>query len=82
MSGSSSDNSNQRHLRRSERQIIPRRRFEIEGHAFLQSEDIFLSSSPDNDEPRNINEALSSPANQKWKIALDEEINSIHVNQV
>lgn len=66
------------HLWRNVCQIIPLQRFEIDGYVLLQSVDIFSSSSPDNDEPRNINETLSGLANKKWKIALEEETNSMH----
>lgn len=37
----------------------------------------FLSSS-DVDEPKNIKDALSSPMNEKYKIALKNEMKSMH----
>jgi len=47
--------SQQPQLRRSKRRNLPRRRFEIEGEAFM----IALH---DDDEPRTVQEALSSSA--------------------
>lgn len=64
-------------LCRSESRNVVCRRFEIED-IFIQNEDIFLSSSLDVDEPKNIKEALSCLANDKWTIALQEEMNSMH----
>lgn len=43
---------------------------------------IFLSSSLDVDEQKHINDALSSPANAKRKITLEDEMKSTHDNKV
>ena len=45
-------------LRRSKRGAIPRRRFEIEGEAFM-------IAPSDEIEPKNLNEALPFPANKE-----------------
>lgn len=82
MSESSSNNVLQdTNLHQSECENILRRQFEIEGDAFVQNEDIFLSSSSV-DEPKNIKEVLLCPANDKWQIALQEKMNSAHQNNV
>ena len=62
-------------LRRSNRVGISRRRFDIEGEAFmiLPQED---------EEPRNIKEALQCPAKEKWMKAMEEEMESMRSNQV
>lgn len=69
-------------LCRSEHRNVPHRQFEIEEDVFIYNEDIFLSSSLDVDEPKNINEALLCLANDKCNIALQEEMNSMHQNKV
>lgn len=46
-------------LRCSERENIPHHRFHIEEDAFIQNEDIFLSSLLDCGEPENIKETPS-----------------------
>ncbi|KAI9197988.1 hypothetical protein LWI28_008112 [Acer negundo] len=53
--------------RRSNRGNVPRRRFEIEGEAFMVA-------SHDADEPKNVNEALKSPDEELWIKALKEEM--------
>ncbi len=62
-------------LRRSERGIVPRRRFEIEG-------DMFLCTSQDIDEPASVSEALNSPARTEWLAAMEEEMQSMAKNHV
>lgn len=65
LSESSSNNVLQdTNLHHSEHENIRHQQFEIEGDAFVQDEDIFLSSSRV-DEPKNIKEVLS---NDNWKI--------------
>ncbi|PON87593.1 hypothetical protein TorRG33x02_165860, partial [Trema orientale] len=54
---------------------VPRCRFEIKGEAFM-------CASQDKDEPKNYREALSSPASEKWKAAMIEEMESMKKNQV
>ncbi len=61
--------------RRSKRRNLPRRRFEIEGEAFM----IALH---DDDEPRTVQEALSSSAKDEWIKAMNDEIESMRTNQV
>lgn len=36
----------------------------------------------DNDEPKTIQEALSSPDSDKWKNAIEKEMKSIKVNKI
>ena len=62
-------------LRRSKRGTIPRRRFEIEGEAFMVA-------PHDDAEPKNIKEALSSPASNEWIAAMNDEMESMKANQV
>ncbi|GMP34292.1 hypothetical protein CsSME_00007220 [Camellia sinensis var. sinensis] len=62
-------------LRRSKRGAIPRRRFEIEGEAFM-------IAPSDEMEPKNLKEALSSPASKEWSTAMEEEIESMKKNHV
>ena len=57
-------------IRRTSRQSIPRRRFDIEGETFMVA-------PQDEDEPRNINEALNCPSKEKWIHAMEEEIESM-----
>ena len=61
--------------RRSNRTIIPRHRFEIEGEAFMLA-------VHDSDEPKNVNEALMSHAREQWIKAMEEEMESMKVNHV
>ena len=51
--------------RRSRRIRVPRRHFEIEGEAFILT-------SHDGDEPKNVNQALNSPAKKLWIKAMEE----------
>ena len=62
-------------LRRSNRIGIPRRRFDIEGETFM-------ILPQDDEEPRNIREALQCPAKEKWMKAMEEEMESMRSNQV
>jgi hypothetical protein len=61
--------------RRSLSRNLPRRHFEIEGEAFM----IALH---DNDEPRIVQEALSSFAKDEWIKVVNDEIESMRTNQV
>ena len=61
--------------RRSNRTIIPRRRFEIEGEAFMLA-------VHDSDEPKNVNETLISHAREPWIKVMEEEMESMKVNHV
>ena len=74
-SGSSGSNLDQSQIRRTTRKGVPRRRFEIEGG-------IFLVTPEDDEEPKNVNEALKCPAKEKWMKAMEEEIQSMNSNQV
>ena len=47
----------------------------------LQGEEEMIQF-PEEDEPKTIKEALSSPASDKWKNAMEEEIKSMKVNNV
>ena len=63
------------HLRRSQRGNIPRRRFEIEGESFL-------CASIDVDEPASYQEAITSPNSEKWIVSMKDEIDSMAKNDV
>ena len=52
-------------IRRSNRISIPRRRFEIEGEAFMVA-------SHDSNEPRTFSEAIASSAKKLWIKAMNE----------
>ena len=62
-------------LRRSTRETVPRRRYEIEGEAFMVA-------SHDDVEPRTVKEAFSSPVKEKWIAAIDKKMDSMRANQV
>ena len=59
--------------RRSNRGNIPRRRFEIEGEAFM-------IASQDDDEPKTVQEALSSSVSDEWMKAMNDEMESMRTN--
>ena len=54
---------------------ISRRRFEIEGETFM-------IASHDEEEPKNINEALFGLKAKEWIKTMEEEIESMNANQV
>ena len=62
-------------LRRSIHSKTPRKRFQIENEAYIVT-------PQDDDEPKTIKEALECLTKEKWKVALEEEIESMKVNQV
>ena len=62
-------------VRKSQHGSVPRRRFEIEGEAFM-------CALQDEDEPKNYREALSYPASEKWKAAMMEEMEYMKKNQI
>ena len=62
-------------LRRSERGLVPHRRFDIEG-------DVFFCTPLDADEPASIDEALRSPARSEWLAAMKDEMESMAKNHV
>ena len=61
--------------RSSARGRVPRRHFEIEGN-------ILICAEADEDEPASVAEALSSPAKDKWLVAMQEEMSSMDKNKV
>ena len=61
--------------RQSIRERIPRRRFEIDGEAFM-------IAPHDDEEPKNVKEALSGPKAKEWIKAMEEEMESMNANQV
>jgi hypothetical protein len=61
--------------RRSIHEPIPRRRFEIEGEAFM-------IAPQDDEEPKTFNHALSGPKASEWIKAMEEEMESMKINQV
>jgi len=61
-------NSEATFLCRSQRGNIPRRRFEIEGEAFM-------CAPQEADEPKNYQEAMTSPTSEEWKLAMQDERN-------
>ncbi|XP_022899289.1 uncharacterized protein LOC111412586 [Olea europaea var. sylvestris] len=62
-------------LRKSTRKSMPKRHFKIEGK-------VFLVSPANSEEPSSVQEALSCPAKEKWKNAMEEEMESMKSNQV
>ena len=60
--------------RRSKRERIPHHHFEIEGEAFMIAHD--------KEDPKTIQQALSSPNAKKWFEAMEEEMNSMKSNKV
>ena len=60
--------------RRSNRERIPRHRFEIEGEAFMIAHD--------GEEPKTIQQALFGSNAKKWFKAMEEEMNSMKSNRV
>ena len=70
--GRSNDDSQ---LQRSICSKTPRKHFQIENEAYI-------ATPQDDDEPETIKEALEYPTKEKWKVALEEEIESMKVNQV
>ena len=58
----------------SNRERIPHRRFEIEGEAFM--------ISYDEEEPKTIQQSLSSPKAKEWFESMKEEMNSMESNRV
>ena len=72
MIGRSDDDSQ---LRRRICSKTPRKRFQIENEAYIVT-------PQDDDELETIKEALECPTKEKWKVALEEEIESMKVNQV
>ena len=62
-------------LRRSIRSKTPRKCFQIENEAYIVT-------PQDDDELETIKEAFECPTKEKWKVALEEEIESMKVNQV
>lgn len=61
--------------RKSIREPIPHRRFEIEGETFM-------IASQDDEEPQTLSDALSSHKTKEWIQAMKEEIESMKTNQV
>ena len=62
-------------LRKSSRQSIPQRRFEIEG-------EIHLVTQHDENEPQSVNEALTCLEKNEWMKVMEEEVESMKENQV
>ena len=60
-------------LRRSNRGNIPRRRFDIEGEAFMVA-------PHDDDEPRTVQKALLSSAKDEWMKAMNDEMESMRTD--
>ena len=54
---------------------IPRHRFEIEGETFM-------IAPHDDEEPKNVNEALSGLKAKKWIKVMEEQMESMNANQV
>jgi hypothetical protein len=61
--------------RRSIRELIPRRRFETEGEAFM-------IAPQDDEEPKTFSHALSGPKAREWIKAMKEEMESMKINQI
>ena len=61
--------------RRSNHGNVPRRRFEIEGEAFM-------ITSQDDDEPKTVQKALSSSISDEWMKVMNDEMESMRTSQV
>ena len=61
--------------RRSSCPSMPKRRFDIEGEAFIVTPE-------DDEEPKSVNEALMGPAKDHWRNAMEEEMESMQINKV
>ena len=55
--------------------MVPRHRFEIEGEAFM-------CAPQETNEPKNYQEAMTSPTSEKWKLAMQNQMESMRKNQV
>ena len=62
-------------LRRSEREKIPRKYFQLE-------EEIFLCTPLEVEEPTSFQEAIDSPNSKEWMDAVRDEMDSMMRNQV
>ena len=62
-------------LGRGKRSKIPKKRFSVESEAFIVAPE-------DDEEPKTVKAALECPAKEKWKVALEDEMESMKVNQV
>ena len=62
-------------LGRGKRSKIPKRRFSIESEAFIVAPE-------DDEEPKTVKVSLECLAKEKWKVALEDEMESMKVNQV
>jgi len=65
----------QSQIRHSNRARVPKRHFPIENESYM----IVMQ---DEEEPRNIREALTCPAKEKWMKAMEEEMESMRSNSV
>ena len=65
----------QSQIRHSNRARVPKRHFPIENESYM----IVMQ---DEEEPRNIREALTCPAKEKWMKAMEEEMESMRSNNV
>ena len=74
MKSNTNDNESSQ-LGRGKRSKIPKRRFSIESEAFIIAPE-------DDEEPKIVKAALECPAKEKWKVALEDEMESMKVNQV
>jgi hypothetical protein len=61
--------------RKSIRELIPHRRFKIEGEAFM-------IAPQDDEEPKTFSYALSGPKAREWIKAMEKEMESMKINQV
>ena len=68
-------NNNDPQLRRSTCPKIPQRYFAIENEAYIVT-------PHDDEEPRTVKEALEYPTKEKWKVTLEDEMESLKVNEV
>jgi hypothetical protein len=68
-------NSAQSQIRHNNRARVPKRHFPIENESYM----IVMQ---DEEEPRNIREALICPIKEKWIKVMEEEMESIRSNNV
>ena len=72
---SNSNNLTESSVRKSAGKGVSKRHYEIEGFAFI-------ISPQDDNESKNVNEALSCPAKDEWVKAMEEEMESMDSNHV
>ncbi|XP_070010198.1 uncharacterized mitochondrial protein AtMg00820-like [Nicotiana sylvestris] len=69
-------NNNESQVRRGSRKKIPRRRF------YIEDGELFMMLLQEENDPKNVKEALSCPSKDKWTKTMEDELESMRVNKV